>query len=182
MLDKLYARVGKTIQLWAWLVFALGAVFSIIVGIIFIILGLVSLSYTVWDDALVAGFCLAVGGPVISWISSLFLYAFGQLVDDVHAIRDKEGTTEEVNAKLLAEERARQEGEEKAPASAPLFFCSECNHIFAGNNHLPDDRPVCPNCDKETLFAGINKGEWGQMTKEDRQKKLQELINQHENS
>ena len=182
MFDKLYARVGKNIQLWAKLVFALGTGFSIIVGIIFIILGLVSLPYTEYDIVILAGVCWAVGGPMISWISSLFLYAFGQLVDDVHAIRDKEGTTEEVNAKLLAEERARQECEEKAPASAPLFFCSECNHIFAGKNFLPNDRPACPNCNRETFFAGIKKEEWIQMTKEYRQEKLQELINQHENS
>ena len=64
--------------------------------------------------ALITLFC----GPVAAWVSSWILYAFGQLVEDVHAMRDKEGTTEEVNAKREAKERARREAEEKAKREA----------------------------------------------------------------
>ena len=46
------------------------------------------------------------------------LYAFGELVEDVHAIRNKEGTTEEVKAKHEAQEKARKEAAEKARQEA----------------------------------------------------------------
>ena len=41
----------------------------------------------------------AIVGPVLVWVESWVLYAFGEFVEDIHAIRDKEGTTKEVNAK-----------------------------------------------------------------------------------
>ena len=45
----------------------------------------------------------AVIGPVFVWIGSWTMYAFGEFVEDIHAIRNKEGTTAEEKAKYEAE-------------------------------------------------------------------------------
>ena len=41
----------------------------------------------------------AIIAPIFVWIGSWAMYAFGEFVEDIHAIRDKEGTTEEVKSK-----------------------------------------------------------------------------------
>lgn len=60
----------------------------------------------------------AVVGPVLVWVESWLLYAFGEFVEDIHAMRDKEGTTEEVKAKREAEARMKREAELKAQQEA----------------------------------------------------------------
>lgn len=59
-------------------------------------------------------FVSAIVGPIVVWIGSWAIYAFGEFVEDTHAMRNKEGTTQEVNAKRKAEEKAKREAEEKA--------------------------------------------------------------------
>lgn len=63
-----------------------------------------------WWIPLVSAFI----GPIVVWIGSWAMYAFGEFVEDIHAIRDKEGTTKEVKAKRAAEATAKRKAEEKA--------------------------------------------------------------------
>lgn len=58
----------------------------------------------------------AVVGPVSVWLGSWVMYAFGEFVEDIHALCNKEGTTEEANAKRDAEAKARRKAEEKEAA------------------------------------------------------------------
>ena len=60
----------------------------------------------------------AIVGPALVWVESWVLYAFGEFVEDIHAIRDKEGTTKEVNAKREAEAKAKHEAELEAQREA----------------------------------------------------------------
>ena len=60
----------------------------------------------------------AIVGPVFVWIGSWTMYAFGEFVEDIHAMRDKEGTTEEVKAKRESEARIKREAELKAQREA----------------------------------------------------------------
>ena len=59
----------------------------------------------------------AIVGPVFVWISSWAMYAFGEFVEDIHAIRNKEGTTEG-NAKREGEMKAKYEVEKKMRCKA----------------------------------------------------------------
>ncbi len=60
----------------------------------------------------------AIVGPLFVWIGSWALYAFGEFVEDVHAIRNNEGPTAEAIAKREAKEKERLEAEEKAKREA----------------------------------------------------------------
>ena len=42
-----------------------------------------------WQELL--GIITIILGPVCAWVSSWILYVFGELVEDIHATRDKEG-------------------------------------------------------------------------------------------
>ena len=55
-------------------------------------------------------------GPVVAYVSSWLLYAFGELVEDIHAIRSKFAPCSEAQAKAYAEEkkmRDRAENEKR---------------------------------------------------------------------
>ena len=107
MLDNLFKNIGEKLKGFAVLLFIL-EVFSAIIG---------GIGLIVADDGNAAGPILLFCGPIVAWISSAILFSFGQLVEDVHAIRDKEGTTAEVRMKReeedkAAEERAKREAEQ----------------------------------------------------------------------
>ena len=56
----------------------------------------------------------AIVGPIFIWVASWPMYAFGEFVEDIHAMRGKEGTTKEVNTTREVDEKANREAEEKA--------------------------------------------------------------------
>lgn len=76
----MYKNVGKKImvlaQVLGWLLLIAG-----------IIVGLVYLSNSYSGDDMIGVIALATG--VVSFISSWFLYGFGQLVNDVNVIKNK---------------------------------------------------------------------------------------------
>ena len=103
MLDTLFKNIGEKLQGLAVLLFIL-EVFSAILG---------GISLIAADDGNVIGPILLFCGPIVAWISSAILFSFGQLVEDVHAIRDKEGTTAEVRIKREEEDKAAEERAER---------------------------------------------------------------------
>ena len=86
MFDSLYENIGRKIKNWAKWIFIVEAIGAIITG--FILMAEVDVLYIL----------LVFLGPIIAWVGSWILYAFGELVEDVHAIRNKEGTTAEEKA------------------------------------------------------------------------------------
>ena len=111
MLDNLYTDIGTQIKNWAKSIFVVESAICLFGGIIFLIAN--------ENDSLTFyGFLIILLGPVVAWVSSWILYAFGQLVEDVHAMRNKEGTAEEVKAKREAEARIKREVELKAQQEA----------------------------------------------------------------
>jgi hypothetical protein len=106
MFDDFFTNIGAKIKKCAQSIFAVETISAIIGGLI-----LLSKSGAI-------GLVVLIGGPIAAWISSAVLYAFGELVEDVHAIRDKEGTTAEVRAKLEAEEMEKRKEEERAKREA----------------------------------------------------------------
>lgn len=79
MFDFLYEDIGGKIKRMAKWTFIIEVIASIITGIALAI------------DEYEGGYLLiCIFGPIVAWVSSWLLYAFGQIVEDVHAIRDKE--------------------------------------------------------------------------------------------
>ena len=77
-LDSWYADVGKKIKKWAQGIFVVEVIASILGGIIFLIAN--------EDSALIIyGLLILILGPIFAWISSWFVYAFGELVDKTAA-------------------------------------------------------------------------------------------------
>ena len=104
----------------------------------------------------------AIVGPVLVWVESWVLYAFGEFVEDIHAIRDKEGTTKEVNAKRKAEEKIKREAELKEQQEAAERAKREAKERAkwqeenkSQNNELSDDDFIdiaCPKCGEMLSF------------------------------
>ena len=105
MFDILYENVGGKIKRWAIWIFIVEAISAIVTG----------LSLIMNDDSAI-GFLLLICGPIAAWVGSWLLYAFGQLVEDVHAMREKEGTTTEIKAKREAKETVENNAEISALA------------------------------------------------------------------
>lgn len=109
MLDNLFTNIGAKIKRWAEVIFYFEVISAILGG-----LALLSTNAGI-------GLIVLICGPLTAWLSSAILYAFGELTEDIRAIRDKEGTTAEVRAKHEAEEaaiRAKLEAEEIAKLKA----------------------------------------------------------------
>ena len=74
------------------------------------------------EGAGVVGFLIALAvvvfGPVIVWVGSWAMYAFGEFVEDTHAIRNKYYPTEEEKAKQKEAEQAKRKAAEKARREA----------------------------------------------------------------
>ncbi|MBQ5890384.1 MAG: hypothetical protein IIW73_05480 [Clostridia bacterium] len=152
MLDSLYENIGEKIKGWAKWIFIVETISAIVIGLVLMVNG--------EDEAVLIGFVTILCGPIVSWVGSWLLYAFGQLVDDVHAMRDKQGTTEEIKAKKQALQEARHQAEMKAFREAEERAKREAEEIEKWQNEntaqideLTDEDFIditCPRC-KETL-------------------------------
>ena len=105
MLDNLYENIGGKIKNWAKWIFIVEAIGAIIFGIC-ILIGEIDVLGP--DSFAFSGLFVMIFGPIVAWVGSWILYAFGELVEDVHAIRNKEITTTDSNKKSRMEESAKQ--------------------------------------------------------------------------
>ncbi len=131
MLDNLYENIGGKIKNWAKWIFIVEAIFAIITGVILILAGIEFELY------ILLGMLTLLFGPIVAWVSSWILYAFGELVEDIHELRYNVNTRTieknvsilatpvikanreaEENDKRAAEEKARRAAEEKARRDA----------------------------------------------------------------
>lgn len=76
----MYENIGKKFMLLAKVVFYIGTAICIILGLYFLFKG---------SDFVLTGLLLMIVGPIITWVATWGLYAFGQLVDDVEKIRSQ---------------------------------------------------------------------------------------------
>ena len=110
MFDELYENIGGKIKNCAKCIFVIGLISSILIGIV--VLAALGVEYG-WWGLLVILLC-----PIFSLVGSWILYAFGEMVEDVHAIRSKYYPRAEEIALLESEEKARCEAEERAKCEA----------------------------------------------------------------
>ena len=76
----MYDNIGGKIKGLAKAMFIFEAIGAVITGFVLC---------TADDDFILAGLLTLFCGPIVAWVSSWILYAFGELVEDVHAMRDK---------------------------------------------------------------------------------------------
>lgn len=111
MLDNLYENIGGKIKNWAKWIFIIEAIGAIITGLVLLFTD---------EDLILYGLLTLVCGPIVAWVGSWLLYAFGELVEDIHLIKiktvgeiikpvctNKSGTTEEPNVNIGEEEKLK---------------------------------------------------------------------------
>lgn len=93
-IDDLYVEIGKKIKGWARRIFAVGAVASVVYAL--------GMLFNMEDvGSLFSALAVLVFGPMLAWVSSWVLYAFGELVDKTVA---NEGNTRAI-LKLMQENK-----------------------------------------------------------------------------
>ena len=80
-------------------------------------------AYLFWIPLVAAGV-----GSILVWIGSWTMYAFGEYVEDIHAMRKKYYPMAEEQADREAEEKEKREAEETAQKKARTFACPKCSH------------------------------------------------------
>ena len=76
----------------------------------------------------------AIIGPVFIWIGSWTMYAFGEFVEDTHAMRNTYYPIAEEQANRETEEKAKHEAEEITYEKAQTFTCPNCQRkVYYGN-------------------------------------------------
>ena len=104
MLDILYENIGGKIKNWAKWMFIVEAIGAIITGLVFLIDW--GFEYGWW------ALFIIFFGPIVAWVGSWILYAFGELAEDVHAIRYNPSINNiNKNIQLIAEPYAKRETE-----------------------------------------------------------------------
>ena len=90
MFDLIYNNIGGKIKSAAGWLFIIESICLIITGVVLAM-----------EDINPGYLLICVFGPIVAWLSSWVLYAFGQLVEDVHEIRCRERHIENTQQKTV---------------------------------------------------------------------------------
>ena len=71
--SKMFSNIGSKIKVLAVVITCIGIVASIIIGIVLM---------TTDEELIVPGILVMIAGSLLSWLSSFFMYGFGQLVEN----------------------------------------------------------------------------------------------------
>ena len=80
MLNQLYENIGEKIKNLAKWIFVIEAISAVIGGLL-----------VLFEEEFLAGIILIIVGPVVAWVSTWLLYAFGELVEKTCSMNDKLG-------------------------------------------------------------------------------------------
>lgn len=130
MLSILYEYIGDKIKKMAGWIFVIEALCAIIVGIV---LMCINANFTL------IGILIMIVGPLLAFVSTWILYAFGQIVEDIHTmcqIKSFEAAEERVNSLPSTGRRGAQK--------ATLGKATQCD---CGELHYGW---YCPVCGKKT--------------------------------
>lgn len=111
----LFHRLGRTFQCIALFICIVGTVASVIAGIVLLIA-----SYNVyWLENLyrTLGCTFLLAGPLVFWLSSLMLYAFGELIDRARSI---DQTLKAQNGMAPVEPEAPEQEVEASASEEPV--------------------------------------------------------------
>lgn len=90
----MFSNIGSKIKSYAKVIFWIGAVISILVGIVVIFIGIASGTSAFGSVdigrvflGIIAGILVAIIGVILSWINVLVLYGFGVLVENTDTLK-----------------------------------------------------------------------------------------------
>ena len=151
----MFDNVGEKIKKFATTLAWLGISLSLLFGIVFIAVGEGS------DSSVAIGLTVMIAGPLSSWISSLLLYGFGQLITNSDLLV-KQGTKtrlhpgEAFSSPPKTEQKAPAQTNTTPTTPAPTkewadkatftvtenetIICTQCNY------EQPKERKVCWHC------------------------------------
>ena len=128
-----YDNIGGKIKGWAKWIFAIEAIATIIMGLIFM------------GVSVLAGFLLMLFGPIAAWVSSWILYGYGQLIENSDIIAEEYKRVNEKHDKVVAKRNAEKQAKRLERAK-----------VVIGNPNVADDEFVditCPNCKTELSYT-----------------------------
>jgi len=142
-------NVGEKIKTWAQVILVVGIFSSIILGIAVFSIN----SYWIESGTKVLfGFLIIIVGSLLSWVSSMVLYAYGELTDSIMALRQR-----------IDEFAPANLNQQKELVAILCKLCPASNDINEAENDtkkVPDEAPdkkeikidrtqleiSCPNC------------------------------------
>lgn len=142
----MFNNVGKKLMGVASVFTALGIIASFIIGIVLCA-----------EEEVLAGFIVMAVGSFASWLSSLALYGFGQLIENTSVLVAQ-------GQRTAMSRNYNANGENPAPY---VKRCTACGTALKGR--------LCPVCDRDVLDR-LNK--WkadGLITEEDYNRRLEEF-------
>lgn len=101
----MFRNIGKKIKVLALIIFIIETAAAVIAGI----------SMMAVDEFLIpSGFLVLVAGPVVAWISSWFMYGFGEIIDKLTAI--EKNTRGEQSAPIQPQAPVQQPIQQQVPS------------------------------------------------------------------
>ena len=138
MFESLYKNIGGKVKALAQWIFALEAISAIISGIWLL------------SEEEGIGFLVLFLGPLVALASSWILYAFGELVEDMHEMRDKKAAAAVNIPTVLNEAPAYTAPKQTAPvvaAETPVNMDKAPNTANAPvSAEIKNGEKVCPKC------------------------------------
>lgn len=131
----MYDNIGGKVKLLAKIVFIVEAIVAVIAGI----------ALLATDDSFAfVGLLTLFCGPIIAWVGSWILYAFGVLVEDVHIIRNGEATTVEATTVEAKHKPDFKSDTEEISDNTPVIY-----ETVIPIYDKKYDIYVCPSCGSE---------------------------------
>ena len=88
----MWDEIGAKIKIFAKVIAWVGIISSIIGGIVLIVQG-ININHNRWISSgggllIFGGFGIIIGGSILSWVSSFFMYGFGELIENSEEIKN----------------------------------------------------------------------------------------------
>lgn len=131
-----YDNIGGKIKGLAKLIFAILAIAAVITGFVLMAQD---------EDMILIGLLVVVFGPIVAWVSSLFLYGYGQLIENSDIIAAEYNRKNEKHEKDVAKSNAKKEAQRREKAK-----------VIIANPNIADDEYIdinCPNCKEELSYT-----------------------------
>ena len=145
MLDRLYENIGGKIKNWAQWIFIVETLFSIITGLM--------LLYDCALDDVWWILLIIICGPLVALVSTWILYAFGELVEDVHAIRNNDVIHNTEKTKYNMEQKSKEKykniiaNNKKQKRESIVNVKTQDDSVIEEYIEM-----VCPKCKEELSF------------------------------
>lgn len=135
----MFSNIGGKIKTLSKVIFAICAVVSFIAGLVLIMNG--------DEETIAIGFIVMIVGPLVSWVSSFFMYGFGELIE---AVCDIEYNTRP-NAPDYGVPPVSPQNQYAQPSYPGQSLYSQQNPYDSSNNYQADGQSTVAGDMDETV-------------------------------